>query len=493
MALIFADGFDTYGGGATNSSDAWVYGPWTGQLNSNNYAGNSFTRFGSGLSYQLGGVGNASGMYKTLSANTTNTIYCALATYTLGTLDGFNGYYYYISFDQGGTNQVSVQWYRNGNINVFRNGTLIATFSAAHSAQVWTHWQIKIVIDPSAGEVRIRKNGDTSDTFAATGLNTRATANAYVDKVNMLDVGSGSLWDDFVFLDSSGSVNNTWTGDVRCHTLLPSGAGSSNNFTAQGGGGFQFNGSTFQNFYDANYIRVATFYAPFTMSLDAVGAHYAAAASGNIVAGIWSDNAGIPGTLIATSSVLTNVISGVNKIPFSSPPTITAGTKYWVGFNANFGIGMFTIGGSAGHQMFYTYNGSLPTTIAVSSAFSPMFTLYPVSSGGSAAIITPDGDLSYASDSTAGDHDLFAMTNLPATPTSIMAVQQRVVARRTDGGPRALQTELKSGATTVQGTATSLSTSYVPQFTIYETDPNTGSAWTASAVNALEAGYKISS
>jgi hypothetical protein len=103
-----------------------------------------------------------------------------------------------------------------------------------------------------------------------------------------------------------------------------------------------------------------------------------------------------------------------------------------------------------------------------------------------------DGDTTYTSSSTLGQHDLFTVANLPIVPANILAVQQRVIARKDDAGARELQTELKSGTTTVQGTSTAISTSYGALITIYETDPNTSGAWSTAAVNALEAGYKVS-
>jgi hypothetical protein len=50
---------------------------------------------------------------------------------------------------------------------------------------------------------------------------------------------------------------------------------------------------------------------------------------------------------------------------------------------------------------------------------------------------------------------------------------------------------VKSGATEVGGTDTALSTSYGWLTRVDTTDPNTGVAWTAAAVNALQVGAKV--
>lgn len=100
-------------------------------------------------------------------------------------------------------------------------------------------------------------------------------------------------------------------------------------------------------------------------------------------------------------------------------------------------------------------------------------------------------DTNYVSSSTVGNKDLYDVADLPFTPASINAVQVTMVARKDDAGTRQSRSNLKSGATTANGATNSLASSYQMFRDMYETDPNTSAAWTASAVNAAQIGPEV--
>jgi hypothetical protein len=102
-----------------------------------------------------------------------------------------------------------------------------------------------------------------------------------------------------------------------------------------------------------------------------------------------------------------------------------------------------------------------------------------------------NGDADYVFSGTPGHQDLYDLGDLAATPASIVAVQARMFARKTDSGARSGQIRVKSGATDVGGADTVLSTSYSWLSRVDVTDPNTGVPWTAAAVNALQVGPKV--
>lgn len=104
---------------------------------------------------------------------------------------------------------------------------------------------------------------------------------------------------------------------------------------------------------------------------------------------------------------------------------------------------------------------------------------------------TIDGDTSYNYSSTVNAIDLFANTDLSAAPAAIYALNLKVVAKKSDTGFRSFAPALKSGSTTSLGTTTALTSSYITTSQVYMTDPNTGNAWSYSAINAVETGYKI--
>lgn len=97
----------------------------------------------------------------------------------------------------------------------------------------------------------------------------------------------------------------------------------------------------------------------------------------------------------------------------------------------------------------------------------------------------------YVESSTDGDVDLYAMADLAEEPATIHAVAVAVSAAKTDAGSGSIKSVMKSGSTTAESDALALSNgSYLRNVYARGVDPNTSSAWTASAVNALEAGCK---
>lgn len=143
-------------------------------------------------------------------------------------------------------------------------------------------------------------------------------------------------------------------------------------------------------------------------------------------------------------------------------------------------------------------NGSIPDEAVFCLMLRPTgdgATIESTPSTGSSRYATVDEDPVSTSDyntlSTAGHEDQLTMADLPATPTSILAVRT-VVHATGEGTITLLRGLVKSGASVGYGTNQALSTggSYTAIKDIFETDPATASAWTASAVNAMSAGYE---
>ncbi len=97
-----------------------------------------------------------------------------------------------------------------------------------------------------------------------------------------------------------------------------------------------------------------------------------------------------------------------------------------------------------------------------------------------------DGDTSYVSSATVAQKDRFDVTNLSVTPSAIHAVKVLNVARKDDATVRQIRTNLISGATTTNGATKTVGTTYLAQEDIYQTDPNTGIAWTKTNVDAIQ-------
>jgi len=106
--------------------------------------------------------------------------------------------------------------------------------------------------------------------------------------------------------------------------------------------------------------------------------------------------------------------------------------------------------------------------------------------------LAPNGDTDYLSNATPGARESHHFPSLPSMPNpQIRGVQHSINARKDDAGTRQMRSLLVSGGTTQVGTTLhTMALSYVSYQELYETDPQTGVAWTVPGVNALEAGVE---
>lgn len=102
-----------------------------------------------------------------------------------------------------------------------------------------------------------------------------------------------------------------------------------------------------------------------------------------------------------------------------------------------------------------------------------------------------NGDTDYVQGSSVGDVDTYGLGDLSSTPSAISAVNVVAYAEKTDAASRSIALQVKSGATTSDGSNYALAASYGRFDRLLTTDPNTSAAWTASAVNALQGGPKV--
>jgi hypothetical protein len=106
--------------------------------------------------------------------------------------------------------------------------------------------------------------------------------------------------------------------------------------------------------------------------------------------------------------------------------------------------------------------------------------------------VSPDDDTSYVQSATPGDKDTYAYPNISGfTPASIIGVQVSPCAKTDDAGARSINTVVRSGGADTDGAAMVIANSYLRTPQWWPTDPNTGSAWTASGFNAAEFGQKV--
>ena len=97
----------------------------------------------------------------------------------------------------------------------------------------------------------------------------------------------------------------------------------------------------------------------------------------------------------------------------------------------------------------------------------------------------------YVSSGTTGFRDTYAFADLPATVGTVYAVQNNIIAKRTDAAFISLKSAIKSGASVYYGTPINLGTSDGMIQDLRVTDPATSVSWTATGVNSLEAGFEV--
>lgn len=158
-----------------------------------------------------------------------------------GTLPG-SGYQAVVSFADAGTYQVTLVIDANGQFSFMKgvgfantlNGTILAGPSTlAISTNIWNYIEVTLTTNNSTGVAEVRLNGAVALTFSG---NTRQSANNYSNAVYFGDNGVGqSIYDDWYILDTTGSSPlNTYLGDIRIRTYMPSAdsaTGGLNQFT----------------------------------------------------------------------------------------------------------------------------------------------------------------------------------------------------------------------------------------------------------------------
>jgi hypothetical protein len=486
MALIIADSFDNY----STISDMSLFWDFIGNttLAPGRFSGSrSFSTNGTGIDATKTSGSNDTthhfvlGFYQTVGSSSTEVRYIQLLDNT--------------------TPQCTIVFKTDGSITLKSGGTggtILATYSAAFSPTTWQGFEIEVTINNISGSIHIRKNGNISDDFVATGLNTRGgTANNYANKLQIGNINwNGSdvhRFDDFMWFNTTGAAPNTWVGDVRALQLMPSSDASvqfSKSTTSYasttgsiGGFGLSMNLSTLY----ASQIT-STAYG----TLDSLVVSFTGAMTGNATMALYADNSGIPGVLLATTAQVTNPTIGLNTFTFSSPPAVTR-TNYWVAIitSANTQLLQNTVNTSnLGANVANTYGSGVPSTLVTAVLGQRWLWVQANITPSNSGLVNEsqqDGDAGYVYSSNIGDADLYNIADLPFTPVAIIGVQTRAFVRKSDAGVRTGRIQIKSGGTTVTQDLV-LSSSYLNLSRFDAVDPNTGAAWNQAGINALQIG-----
>lgn len=217
MTLLFMDGFDlgdrsvryTSGGSGTTSS----------------------TRLGYGLALNY----NSTGTFATIPLTASSVVVVGFAANI-----ALNRHTVQLFGDSRATTHLSILFQTDGSIEARRgstSGTLLASVPAASVAVgVWHYFEIKASISDTVGVVEIRVDGSSSPIINFSGDTKNAGTATTIDGVSFAPNGTTNCAiDDVYILNTSGSANNDFLGDVRIYTLVPNGNGNSSQLVGSDG------------------------------------------------------------------------------------------------------------------------------------------------------------------------------------------------------------------------------------------------------------------
>jgi hypothetical protein len=506
MAWIAADSFDSYSSG----NDLGHNPVWDAAGNNLVPLGPNTGRFGVGQGAQ--GYGGGAGVSKNFGNEPVVFILLAHYRSTYSPTDNWQAVRFQLR--DGFSNQCFIGFLKSGAIEVRSgdvNGTVVATFPNALAPQdTWHHFQMRVTIHNTAGELRIRKNGAPTDTFVATNINTRGgSSNNYA---NAIDFSVAALYDnqvdDLLIYSASGAAPNNWLGDVRAITLPASSDTAQKQFSGYPASLTVAVGPSQSGGYQQLTVNTLYVTGPFRPTrggqLISVNASALSAMSGHFKAALYYDDGtppGSAGTLLAVSNEVTALTTPTTTFPFSGVVPITPARNYWVGFIQDVSWNCIYGGGQPASCSIQwkvaSYASGFPNPMGGGLTAQPAGSYFssPIIIGGNSVYVgelAQNGDTDYVFDGTVGDSELYGVASLPVTPVQIIGVVSKVLMKKSDAGTRNGQLLMQSGATQVTGPDTILaSTNYNYQARIDVVDPNTGLAWTLPAVNAVQIGFKV--
>lgn len=146
---------------------------------------------------------------------------------------------FYLSFygDSGGSQHISVVRNSTSGLLEIRRGssggTLLATGTTPVALNTWHYLEMSATISDTVGEVHIRLNGSSTDEVSFTGDTKNGGTATSIDRVRF-SIGISRLTDVYI-LNSTGTLNNTFLGDVVVRTLRPTGNGTDSQLTGSDG------------------------------------------------------------------------------------------------------------------------------------------------------------------------------------------------------------------------------------------------------------------
>lgn len=104
--------------------------------------------------------------------------------------------------------------------------------------------------------------------------------------------------------------------------------------------------------------------------------------------------------------------------------------------------------------------------------------------------LTPDGDTTYNGGGTQGNKDTYTMDDTD-TGNTVYSTMVTNWAKKTDTGTKHGRNLIRRSSVDYTGTSEAMTTSYLGYFTLWNQDPSTSQQWTATNLNAAEAGFEV--
>ena len=502
MSYFFGDSFDLYATTADMPAGYWD----AASTNMGNFALVA-GRFGGSRALQVANVNPT--LIKTNVGGVDAVHHFFLAWMQSSAPSGAT-YGVYITLFDGTTAQCTVTFRTDGAIVLSAGGpsgspTVLSTYNGAvTTANIWYAFEIEVTVHNTAGTFKVWKNGNNNPDWSVTGLNTRASANNYANKIQIgmaANTFTNNQIDDFLWRSDPSSV--PWAGDIRCYTRHPASdvLPNPNAFsrTTSAVNAVMWSPVNVQQNFGNNAVYMQ-FISSYSGLLTGVTfGPNSNGGTGHIKAALFSSIGNTIGSVLAVTSEVTNPPLGVT-LSFPTPYLMTAGQTYWIGEMCDPGHSIqLNAGGSPPNLVYGTavsyasWPVSNPTgTYNPGNAIGLTLIFTPQSNSDSVGELQQDLTVNYVYSSTPGQNDLYTIGSIGAVPAQILGVVTRGFFEKSDAGTRNASVQLKSGGTTVQGPDTALTTAVWNWITRTDlVDPATSATWTATAVNAVTIGPKI--
>jgi len=224
MALLYMEGFDHYGDVAD------VNRFWSAQNDANVTLATGRT---SGKALEIGAVSRRQYLNFPLTVTIVVGFACKYAAggtnpISIREIAGFMA---------NGSDQLDIILNTTGTLGIRRGSTVLGTSTATMSTS-WSYVEVKVLFSQTVGTIDMQINGasEISDTSLDTMQTTIVGATSfYIDG----DGAADPTFDDIYILDTTGSDNTDFLGDVTVETLYPTGAGNSTDWSPSAGANWE--------------------------------------------------------------------------------------------------------------------------------------------------------------------------------------------------------------------------------------------------------------